>query len=73
MFQLGHDFSAMDTRWGYCWVQLQLNQFQLGHDFSAMDTEEFALRRDRDDGVSIGPRLFSHGYKIYAARVKKEI
>ena len=39
MFQLGHDFSAMDTVMGLAYGGSYI-QFQLGHDFSAMDTLE---------------------------------
>jgi len=36
-FQLGHDFSAMDTHSNLEFSRLVVS-FQLGHDFSAMDT-----------------------------------
>ena len=36
--------------------------FQLGHDFSAMDTPITGVVVPTSETVSIGPRLFSHGY-----------
>jgi len=50
---------------------------RLGHDFSAMDTFHSLRRLTPEAEVSIGPRLFSHGYSrhfsAFAAIGKKPI
>ncbi len=62
MFQLGHDFSAMDTPREYGGVKnnkVSIGPRLFSHGYGSGDGSSVA-----DFIVSIGPRLFSHGYII---------
>ena len=50
-FQLGHDFSAMDSMTEEVKQVAPVVEFQLGHDFSAMDSEE-KEKKERDNMIS---------------------
>jgi hypothetical protein len=60
LFQLSHDFSAMETSM-LDEINPELKRFQLSHDFSAMETGKPSSMTRANTGVSIEPRLFSHG------------